>query len=92
MVSAPATGKKEEIFHHDFWNLPIPVHMRTAREARSSGTHCILEGGECVLGDKMNPTARVGKLFYESSTGVPALQPCSQLPRQARGTFRKLFT
>ena len=32
---------------------------------------------------------RLGKLFYESSTGVPALLPCSQLPRQARGTLRK---
>ena len=31
---------------------------------------------------------RLGKLFYESSTGVPALLPCSQLPRQARGTLR----
>ena len=45
-----------------------------------------------LLGDKMNLTVRFGKLFYESSTDVPALLPCSQLLRQARGTFRKLFT
>ena len=32
------------------------------------------------------------KLFSESSTGIPALLPCSLLPRQARGTLRKLFT
>ena len=44
-----------------------------------------------LLGDKMILTVRLGKLFYESSTGVPALLPCSQLPRQARGTLRKLF-
>ena len=30
----------------------------------------------------MNLTVRLGKLFYESSTGVPALLPCSQLPKQ----------
>ena len=35
-------------------------------------------------GDKMNPTVRLGKLFYESSRGVPALLPDSQLPRKAR--------
>ena len=35
----------------------------------------------------MNLTVRLGKLFYESSIGVPALLPCSQLPRQARGTL-----
>ena len=45
-----------------------------------------------ILGDKMNLRLKLGKLFYESSTGVPALLPCSQLPRQARGTLRKLFT
>ena len=45
-----------------------------------------------LLGDKMNLTVRLGKLFYESYTGVAALLPCSQLPRQARGTLRKLFT
>ena len=45
-----------------------------------------------VLGDKMNLTVRLGELFYESSTGVPALLPCSHLPRQEMGTVRKLFT
>ena len=45
-----------------------------------------------LLGDKMNLTVRLGKLFYESSTGVTALLPCSQLPRQARGTLWKLLT
>ena len=45
-----------------------------------------------LLVDKMNLTVRLGKLFYESSIGVPALQPCSHLPRQARGTVRKLCT
>ena len=45
-----------------------------------------------LLGDKMNLTVRLGKLFHESSIGIPALLPCSQLPRQARGTLRKLFT
>ena len=45
-----------------------------------------------ILGDKINKTVRLGKLFNESSTGVPALLPCSQLPRQARATLRKLFT
>ena len=45
-----------------------------------------------ILGDKMNLKVRLGKMFYESSIGVPALLPCSQLPRQARGTVRKLFT
>ena len=43
-----------------------------------------------VLGDKMNLTVRLGKLFNESSTGVPALLPCSQLPRQARGTSQEI--
>ena len=38
----------------------------------------------------MNPTVRLGKLYYESSIGVPALLPCSQLPRQARGTLKKI--
>ena len=39
-----------------------------------------------ILGDKMNLTVRLCKLFYESSNGVPALQPCSQLPtHSARG-------
>ena len=33
-----------------------------------------------LLGGKMNLTVRLGKLFYQSSTGVPALLPCSQLP------------
>ena len=47
---------------------------------------------DILLGDKMNLTVRLSKLFYESFTGVPALLPCSQLPRQARGTLRKLFT
>ena len=42
-------------------------------------------GGEYLRsGDKMNPTVRLGKLFYESSRGVPALLPDSQLPRKAR--------
>ena len=45
-----------------------------------------------LLGDKMNLSVRLGKLFYESSTGVPALLPCSPLPRQARGTIRKMLT
>ena len=45
-----------------------------------------------ALGDKMNLTVRLGKLFYGSSIGVPALLPCSQLPRQARGILRKLCT
>ena len=36
--------------------------------------------------------SRFCKLFSESSTGIPALLPCSLLPRQARGTLRKLFT
>ena len=31
-------------------------------------------------------------LFSESSTVIPALLPCSLLPRQARGTLRKWFT
>ena len=47
----------------------------------------LLKGG--VLGDKMNLTVRLGKLFYGSSTDLPALLPCSQLPRQARGILRK---
>ena len=47
-----------------------------------------LPSSPCVLGDKMNLTVRLGKLLYESSTVVPALLPCSQLPRQARGTVR----
>ena len=42
-------------------------------------------GGEYLRsGDKMNPTVRLGKLFFESSRGVPALLPDSQLPRKAR--------
>ena len=45
-----------------------------------------------ILGDKMNLTVRLGKLFYESSIGIPALLPCSQLPRITRRTLRKLFT
>ena len=45
-----------------------------------------------LLGDKMNLTVRLGKLFYENSIGVPALLPCSVLPRQSRGTLRKLCT
>ena len=36
--------------------------------------------------------SRFCKLFSESSTGIPALLPCSLLPRQARGTFRNFFT
>ena len=45
-----------------------------------------------LLGDKMNLTVRLGKQFYVSSSGVPALLPCSQLSMQARGTLRKMFT
>ena len=41
---------------------------------------------------KVNVIVRLRKLFYESLTGVPALLPCSQLPRQAGRTLRKLFT
>ena len=52
----------------------------------------ILTSKVYILGDKINLTVRLGKLFYECYTGVPALLPCSQLPRQASGTLRKLFT
>ena len=45
-----------------------------------------------IHSDKMNLTVRLGKLLYENSTGVPALLPCSQLPRQASGALRKSFT
>ena len=30
---------------------------------------------EAILGDKMNLTVRLGKLFYKSSIGIPALLP-----------------
>ena len=56
------------------------------------GTGTGLSGRGSLLSDKMNLTVRLGKLFYESPTGAPALLPCSHLPKQARGSLRNLFT
>ena len=52
-----------------------------------SNQMCLLNcrGGEYLRSrDKMNLTVRLGKMFYESSRGVPALLPDSQQPRKAR--------
>ena len=53
----------------------------------------------CMLTHPLTYTSRltelcseVWKLFYLSSSGVPALLPCAMLPKQVSGTHKKQLT
>ena len=88
LIEAPASssplGSSAGFARESFWySTALPALARR---------HAVLRSDNHLPGDKMNLTVRLGKLFYWSSTGVPASLPCSQLPRQARGTVTKLFT
>ena len=56
------------------------------------GPNCYAKGAERATRWQNELYSRFCELFSKSSVGIPALLPCSLLPRQARVTLKKLFT